>query len=51
MRLKEERQKSKWTQKETAQKIGISRSYYVDIENDRTLPSFTYFLPINDANR
>lgn len=60
MKLKEERQKRKWTQKETAKKIGISRSYYSDIENGRTLPSskilfninnvLPIFLTINDAD-
>jgi len=59
-RLKEERHKKKWTQKETAGKIGISRSYYSDIENGRTLPSskilfninnvLPIFLPINVAD-
>lgn len=58
--LKEERLKRKWTQKETANKIGISRSYYSDIENGRSLPSgktlfkinnvLPIFLNINDVN-
>lgn len=58
--LKAARLKEKWTQKETAKKIGISRSYYSDVENGRTLPSgktlfkinkvLPIFLPINDVN-
>ncbi|NWO14667.1 helix-turn-helix transcriptional regulator [Virgibacillus sp.] len=61
IKLKEERQKRKWTQKEVSEKIGISRSYYSDIENGRTLPSskilfkinsiLPIFLAINDADR
>lgn len=61
VKLKEERHKKKWTQKETAGKIGISRSYYSDIENGRTLPSgkilfninnvLPIFLTTNDADR
>ncbi len=61
LKLKEEREKRKWTQKEAAEKIGISRSYYSDIENGRTLPSskilfninnvLPIFLAINDADR
>lgn len=47
--LKSERSKKKWTQKETAKKIGISRSYYSDIENGRTLPSSKTLFKINDV--
>lgn len=46
--LREERSKRKWTQKETAKRIGISRSYYSDIENGRTLPSGKTLFKIND---
>ncbi len=48
-RLKEERRKKGWTQKEAAEKIGISRSYLSDIENGRTLPSGRLFLGINEV--
>jgi len=61
MKLKRERTKRKWTQKETSEKIGISRSYYSDIENGRSFPSgkillninnvLPIFLVINDADR
>lgn len=61
LRIKEERKKRGWTQKEAAEKIGISRSYFSDIENGRTLPSgeilfnindeFQIFLTNNDADR
>lgn len=61
VKLKEERRRRKWTQKEAAKKIGISRSYYSDIENGHTLPSskilfsinkvMPIFLLINDADR
>lgn len=60
LKLREFRKEKKWTQKETAEKIGISRSYYSDIENGRTLPSgktlfkinnvLPIFLTINDVN-
>lgn len=49
LRLKEERLKKKWTQKEASAKIGISRSYYGDIENGRTLPSSKILFNINDV--
>lgn len=58
--LRIERLKRKWTQKDAAKKIGISRSYYSDIENGRILPSgktlfkinnvLPIFLNINDVN-
>lgn len=61
LRLKEERKQRNWTQKEVSEKIGISRSYYSDIENGRSLPSgkvlfkinevLPIFLTINDADR
>ena len=47
LKLKEERKKRKWTQQETAKKIGISRSYYTDIENGRRLPGGKVMLKIN----
>ena len=46
--LRVERLKRKWTQKEAAEKIGISRSYYSDIENGRKLPSGEMLFTIND---
>jgi len=58
--LKESRIKNNWTQKEAARRIGISRSYYSDIENGRAIPSgktlfainevIPIFLPFNDVN-
>lgn len=47
-RIKEERKRKGWTQKEAAEKIGISRSYFSDIENGRTLPSGKILFNIND---
>lgn len=47
--LKEERERRKWTQKEVSEKIGISRSYYSDIENGRTLPSSKILFNINNV--
>ncbi|MBZ6527805.1 helix-turn-helix transcriptional regulator [Aerococcaceae bacterium DSM 111021] len=41
------RKRKKWTQKQCADAIGISRTYYSDIENGRTLPSFNVLLKIN----
>lgn len=46
--LKEKRKSLKLTQKEMAAKIGISRSYYGDIETGRTIPSGKVFLKINE---
>lgn len=46
-KLKEERKKIKLTQSCVAEKVGISRSYYNDIENGRTLPSGKVLLKIN----
>lgn len=46
--LKNERKKTGLTQKEVASRIGISRSYYSDIENGRTLPSSGILFRIND---
>lgn len=58
--LRTKRKANKWTQQEAADKIGISRSYYSDIENGRTTPSgnmlfainevIPIFLPLNDVN-
>ncbi|MEK4023501.1 helix-turn-helix domain-containing protein [Sporosarcina sp. FSL W7-1283] len=48
VRLREERKKRGWTQKKAAEKIGISRSYFSDIENGRTLPSGEILFNIND---
>lgn len=55
------RKRKKWTQQQCATKIGISRTYYSDIENGKALPSFEvilkinelfpFFLMINDAER
>lgn len=49
IKMKEERKKRKWTQKVVAEKIGISRSYYNDIENGRTLPSGKILFNINSV--
>ena len=46
--LKEKRKSLKLTQEEMAAKIGISRSYYGDIETGRTIPSGKVFLKINE---
>lgn len=55
------RKNKKWTQLEAAEKLGISRSYYSEIETGTSLPSlslvlkinnvFPFFLLINDADR
>ncbi|MCR8853494.1 helix-turn-helix domain-containing protein [Lysinibacillus fusiformis] len=46
-KLKAERKKRKWTQQCVAEKVGISRSYYNDIENGRVLPSGKVLLKLN----
>lgn len=46
--LKKKRKSLKLTQEEMADKIGISRSYYGDIETGRTIPSGKVFLKINE---
>lgn len=55
------RKNKKWTQEKTAKKLGISRSYYSEIETGVSLPSlillirinneFPFFLLKNDADR
>lgn len=55
------RKNKKWTQLEAAKQLGISRSYYSEIETGVSLPSlsliikinntFPFFLLINDADR
>lgn len=55
------RKNYKWTQKNAAEALGISRSYYSEIETGVSLPSlvltikinkiFPFFLEINDAGR
>lgn len=47
--LKKNRAEKKWTQQEMAYKIGISRSYYSDIENGRTMPSGKVLFAINEV--
>lgn len=42
------RKRNKLSQKECANKIGISRSYYSDIENKRSKPSFDTLEKMND---
>lgn len=59
-KIKNKRKKEKLTQEEASKKIGISRSYYSDIENGRVIPSgkiilkinkvFPIFLDIDDVN-
>ncbi|MFA7745937.1 helix-turn-helix domain-containing protein [Salinicoccus roseus] len=59
--LKRGRISRNWTQDKASKEIGISRSYYSDIENGRTIPSgqtlfainevIPIFLPFNDADR
>ena len=43
------RKKRGLTQNEVSKIVGISRSYYCDIENDRVLPSFKVLLKINEV--
>lgn len=60
VRLKEKRVERKWMQEKAAKEIGISRSYYSDIENGRAIPSgkllfiineiFPIFLSVNDGD-
>ena len=47
--LRQARTKRELTQEEVAKKVGISRSYYGDIETGRTLPSGRTLLKINDV--
>jgi len=59
--LKKRRLENKWTQKQTAEFIGISRGFYSDLENGKSKPSydtlmkinkvFPFFLNTNDAFR
>lgn len=45
--LKKKREKLQLTQKQVADKVKISRSYYSDIENGRTIPSVNVLLRLN----
>lgn len=47
--LKASRKSKNWTQQEAADKIGISRSYYCDIENGRSTPSGNTLFAINEV--
>lgn len=57
--LKRQRIKRGWSKTYTANKIGISRSYYTDLENGKYFPSqktilkiyrvFPFFITINDG--
>lgn len=42
------RKRKKWTQQKCADALGISRTYYSDIENGKVMPSFEIVLRIND---
>lgn len=46
--LKKERQKRNYTQKEAAELIGISRSYFSDIENAKRIPNGRIYLRIKE---
>ncbi|HCD18964.1 XRE family transcriptional regulator [Macrococcoides caseolyticum subsp. caseolyticum] len=46
--LKKKREKLQLTQKQVADKVKISRSYYSDIENGRTIPSVNVLLRLNN---
>lgn len=41
------RKKKKWTQLETSKMLGISRSYYSEIENGVSIPSLQLAIKIN----
>lgn len=47
--LKQKRKKMKWTQQEAADRIGISRSYFSDIESGKTIPSGKTLFSINEV--
>lgn len=47
--LKKQRLSQKKTQFEVSETIGISRSYYSDIENGRSFPSGKVLLKINEV--
>lgn len=46
--LKRKRNELKLTQQEVADKSGISRTYYTDIENGRSFPNGKVLLRINE---
>lgn len=48
-KIKRERNKIGLTQYELAEKVGISRTYLSDIENDRSNPSFLMVTRIANA--
>lgn len=47
-KLKNKRKNMKLTQQQAANKIGISRSYYSDIENGRKIPNGKLIFSINN---
>ncbi|WP_204201126.1 helix-turn-helix domain-containing protein [Mammaliicoccus sciuri] len=47
--IKQKRTEKKLTQKEVSKLIGISRSYFSDIENGRSVPSGRVLLKINEV--
>lgn len=49
IQLREKRRKNGWTQQETAIRVGISRSYYCDIENGKKTPSGKLLFKINEV--
>lgn len=47
--VKNKRKELKMTQEEVAHKVGISRSYFSDIENGKAFPSGRVLLRINNV--
>lgn len=47
--IKQKRTEKKLTQEEVSKLIGISRSYFSDIENGRSVPSGRVLLKINEV--
>ena len=48
-KLKSKRKEMKYTQQQVADKLGISRSYYSDIENKKKMPNGSIVFKLNEV--
>ena len=48
-KLKSKRKEMKYTQQQVADKLGISRSYYSDIENKKKMPNGSILFKLNEV--
>ena len=48
-KLKSKRKEMNYTQQQVADKLGISRSYYSDIENKKKMPNGSILFKLNEV--